>query len=250
MNPFCGLTDVGGRRSTNEDAIYAQDELFVVCDGMGGHQAGEVASALAIETIAGFIQRSAEDPEMTWPFGFDTTLSYEENRLSTAIRLANRVVFRKGSSVDEYAGMGTTVAAMLVSPGRPRMTYAHVGDSRIYLIRNGAMRQLTRDDTLANLPSSDADPDTLNPGMKHILTKVLGARDEVEFDTIVAPLENGDIVLLCSDGLTNMLPDNRIHDIVMARGPDVEGACRDLIAHANAEGGRDNVSVILVRHTG
>ena len=155
MLEFHGETDVGKRRQLNEDAIYAQDGLFVVCDGMGGHKAGEVASKLATETIAGFIERSAEDPEMTWPFGFDPTLSYDGTASSPRSSSPTASCSARRSSVDEYAGMGTTVAAMLCSPGRPRMTYAHVGDSRIYLIRDGAMPQLTRDDTWANLAWSD-----------------------------------------------------------------------------------------------
>jgi protein phosphatase len=249
MHVFYGLTDVGRRRSLNEDTIYAQDDLFIVCDGMGGHKAGEVASALAVETIAGFIRRSAQDPEFTWPFGYDIRLSHEENRLATAVKLANLVVHRKGSSIDEYTGMGTTVVAALVSRRRGQMAYTHVGDSRLYLIRDGATHQLTRDDTWAGQAWSE-EPDAAASAMKHVLTKALGAREDVDFETAAVPLRDGDIVLLCSDGLTNMLPDARIRDIVLARDPDVAAGCQDLIAHANAEGGHDNVSVILVRHGG
>ena len=118
MVAYYGRTDVGRRRSLNEDTLHAQDRLFVVCDGMGGHKAGEVASKLAVEAIAGFIRRSDEDPEMTWPYGFNTQISYDENRLNTAIKLANRTVFRSAASSDDYTGMGTTVVAALVSPRR------------------------------------------------------------------------------------------------------------------------------------
>jgi protein phosphatase len=114
MFAYYGQTDVGRRRSLNEDTIHAQDRLFVVCDGMGGHKAGEVASKLAVEAIVGFIRRSEEDPEMTWPYGFDTQISYDENRLNTAIKLANRAVFRNAASSDDYTGMGTTVVAAMV----------------------------------------------------------------------------------------------------------------------------------------
>ena len=245
-----GETDIGKRRKINEDSIFAANGLFLVCDGMGGHKAGEVASSLAVEVIARFVERTEEDRELTWPFGFNPRLSYNANRLRTAIKLANRAVHRQASSREEYTGMGTTVAAVLVKPGDPRMTYAHVGDSRVYLIRDRAMLQLTRDDSWANLAWSGAsveDP-TSTSAMKNILTKALGAREDVEFDVVDQALQEGDIVLLCSDGLTNMLPDARINEVVAAHPTDPAGACRQLVDEANAQGGRDNISVILVEH--
>ena len=247
MVAYYGQTDVGRRRSLNEDTLHAQDRLFVVCDGMGGHKAGEVASKLAVEAIAGFIRRSDEDPEMTWPYGFNTQISYDENRLNTAIKLANRTVFRNAESSDDYTGMGTTVVAALVSPRRAEVTYAHVGDSRLYLIRAGSIQQLTRDDTWANL-TADVDADATSP-MRNVLTKALGARDDVDFEVTRRPLDPGDLMLLCSDGLTNMLPDERILEIIVARCPDLEAAGRELVAAANAQGGRDNISVVLVHST-
>ncbi|HEY3067053.1 MAG TPA: PP2C family serine/threonine-protein phosphatase [Methylomirabilota bacterium] len=246
MVMFFGQTDIGRRRSLNEDTIYAQDGLFLVCDGMGGHKAGEVASKLAVEAIAGFVRRSEEDPEMTWPYGYDTKLSYDANRLGTAVKLANRIVFRKGASADEYTGMGTTVAAVLVAARRSQMTFAHVGDSRVYVVRADTMRQLTRDDSWANLGWSEEDP--ADSPVKNILTKALGAREDVEFDVVDEPLTAGDVVLLCSDGLTNMLSDTRILEILTAHAPDLEAATGELIARANEEGGRDNISVVLFRY--
>jgi protein phosphatase len=248
MLTFHGQTDIGRRRKLNEDTIFVGDGLFVVCDGMGGHKAGEVASALAAEAIAGFIKRSQEDPEMTWPYGYDTRLSYPANRLRTAIKLANRAVFRKAASADDYTGMGTTVAALLIPPGASQMTYGHVGDSRVYVVRADAMLQLTRDDSWANLGWGGQADDPDNSPMKNILTKALGARDEVEFDVVDQTLHDGDLILLCSDGLTNMLPDARILQIVSAHARDLETACRELVASANDEGGRDNISVILLRY--
>ena len=123
----------------------------------------------------------------------------------TVEKLANRIVFRKSASSEDYSGMGTTVVAMLISPDRGEMTYANVGDSRIYRIHAGAMRQLTRDDSWVNLvPGSDT------AAMKNVLTKALGAREEVDFDVVTAALTPGDVLLLCSDGLTNMLSDEDI----------------------------------------
>lgn len=245
-----GETDIGKRRKINEDSIFAANGLFLVCDGMGGHKAGEVASSLAVEIIARFVERTEEDRELTWPFGFNPRLSYNANRLRTAIKLANRAVHRQASSREEYTGMGTTVVAVVVKPGDPRMTYAHVGDSRIYLIRDRAMLQLTRDDSWANLAWSGASVEDSGStsAMKNILTKALGAREDVEFDVVDQALQEGDIVLLCSDGLTNMLPDARINEVVAAHPADLAGACRQLVDEANAQGGRDNISVILVEH--
>jgi protein phosphatase len=245
-----GHTDIGRRRKINEDSIFRSDGLFIVCDGMGGHKSGEVASSLAVEGIVRFIERSNEDRELTWPYGFNPRLSYNSNRLLTAIKLANRSVYKKANSGEDYTGMGTTVATVLFQPGDPTMTYAHVGDSRIYLIRNGVMLQLTRDDSWANVAWGGAGPDdsnATNSTMKNILTKALGAREDVDFDVVDQTLSDGDIVLLCSDGLTNMLPDRRILEIVMRHGPDLEGASRELVDEANAQGGRDNISVILVQ---
>jgi protein phosphatase len=249
MISFYGETDVGRRRTLNEDAIFAEEGVFVVCDGMGGHKAGEVASRLAIDVVTSFVKRSAEDAEITWPYGFHTRVSFDGNRLRTAIKLANRAVFRKAASSDDYTGMGTTVAAVIVSRHRPQMTFTHVGDSRIYLIRAGAILQLTRDDSWANLSWEAGDPDdTLRASMKHVLTKALGAREDVDFEVNDQDLGEGDVVLLCSDGLTNMLSDRRILEIVSARGEDLQGACEALVAEANAQGGRDNISAVLVRY--
>ena len=245
-----GETDIGRRRALNEDSIFAGDDLFIVCDGMGGHKAGEVASKVAADVIANFVQRSAEDPEITWPYGFEPRASHDGNRLRTAIKLANQTVFRKSTSSDEYTGMGTTVAAVLVSGNRPQMTYANVGDSRIYLIRGGAIVQLTRDDTWLNVAwEGDALDNSTRTSMKNVLTKALGSRQDVDFDVAARELNDRDIVLLCSDGLTNMLSDTEILEVVSAHAADLERACRELVAAANAQGGRDNISAVLVRYT-
>ena len=244
-----GHTDVGKRRSLNEDAIFTSDTLFLVCDGMGGHKAGEVASQLAVDAISSFVRRSGDDSEITWPYGFVTDVSLDGNRLRTAIKLANRSIFRKAASSDDYSGMGTTVTACLVHRSRPLVTYAHAGDSRLYLIRAGAIVQLTQDDSWANLAwDADSVDDTTRASMKHVLTKALGARDDVEFEVKTHDLRDRDTLLLCSDGLTNMLTDQRILEIVSAHGGNLEAAGRQLVDDANDRGGRDNVSVVLVRY--
>ena len=250
MISFAGRTDIGRRRTLNEDAIFLSDSLFILCDGMGGHKAGEVASQLAVDVITAFVNRSGEDSEITWPYGFQARISFNGNRLRTAVKLANRAVFRRAASSEDYMGMGTTATVMLVSPGKSQMTYTHVGDSRIYLVRAGVIVQLTRDDSWVNLSwEGESVDDSTRMSMKNVLTKALGAREDVEFEVAGQELSDGDVVLLCSDGLTNMLSDPRMLEIVSTHGTDLEGACDDLVADANAQGGRDNISVILARYS-
>jgi serine/threonine protein phosphatase PrpC len=248
MIQCCGRTDVGRRRSRNEDSILVGDGILVVCDGMGGHQAGDVASRIGVDTIGAFISRSEADPELTWPYGFDPSVSFDANRVRTAIKLANRAIYTRAAAEDEYAGMGTTVAATIVSRAdETRFTYGHIGDSRIYLVRGGQMPQLTRDDSLANSAWADGDAG-VGTVMKNVLTKALGVRPEVEFDVAVHDLLDGDIVLLCSDGLTNMLEDPAILEIVARNDEHLEKTCDALVESANARGGRDNISVLLLRY--
>lgn len=248
MLNFHGQTDIGRRREINEDTIHTQDGLFLVCDGVGGHKAGEVASRLAVDVIVDFLRRSSEDSEFTWPHGYNRNLSHDANRLSIAIKLANRAIFSQAGTASAYTRMGTTVAAVLVHPRLAQMTYAHVGDSRIYLLRAGSMLQLTRDDTWANLEDPLGGEPSRMAAMKNVLTKALGAQDEVDFEVSTSPLLHDDVVLLCSDGLTNMVSERRILEIVSAAPHDPRKACAALVSDANAEGGRDNISVILLHH--
>lgn len=244
-----GLTDIGKRRGLNEDTILEDGNLFIVCDGMGGHKAGEVASALAVEVVARFVQRSAMDDEITWPYGFHVGSDLESNRIRTAVKLANRAVARESASSDEYTGMGTTLTAALVSENPPRITYANVGDSRLYLLQKGTIEQLTRDDSWANSAwGEDRDDSTVTKNMQHVLTKALGAQPDVDFEVQTRRLSDGDQLLLCSDGLTNMVTDLRILEIVESCGADVTAATRMLVDEANRNGGRDNISAIVIRY--
>ena len=142
-----GITHPGRIRKINEDGFYydVQLGLYLVADGLGGHNAGEIASRLALESVLGFIQRTREDEEFTWPFGVETGLSYDANRIRTALRLANRRVFQMSESGPQYGGMGTTVVAALVSGDT--LTFASVGDSRMYLVNDHTIAQLTEDDS-------------------------------------------------------------------------------------------------------
>ena len=171
-----GCSDRGPVRRTNEDAWSVDEDLgiLVVADGMGGHAAGEVASRLAVEALLGFLRRTSEDADISWPYGIDAQLSLNANRLRTAVHLANRRVFREAENHDDYTGMGTTIAAALVSGDL--LSLAHVGDSRIYHLTNGTLVQLTRDDswaaTVLGRPSEPQAAGTQS--MRHVLTNVLG----------------------------------------------------------------------------
>ena len=247
-----GLTDVGRRRTLNEDTFVIDEEcsFFAVCDGLGGQNAGEVASGLAAEVLAAFMQRSHRDKDITWPYGFAARLTFDGNRLLTAIGLANKKVFRVADSQPDYSGMGTTVVAAIVRGAT--LTVGWVGDSRLYLIRRGTIQPLSADHTWVNMAVREGTislEEAEKHPWKHVLLKAVGGRDSVEPDLVEAHLESGDLVLLCSDGLHGMLGlDEEILRQVTPAGTLEEGA-RRLITAANEAGGKDNITVILLRYT-
>jgi PPM family protein phosphatase len=248
-----GLTDPGRKRKSNEDFMQFDSGIgfAVVADGMGGHQSGEVASRLAVETLRDFVGRAHGDRDLTWPFGITGERSFEANCLSTGIRLANRSVYRKAADREELTGMGTTLVAVFVREGR--LTYAGVGDSRVYLFRDNRLQQITRDDSwieaaiaqqLIDVSERDVHP------FRHVLTKAIGLQEDVEFEVREERLRAGDRVLLCSDGLTTALPDERIEALLRQHTGDLESTCRALVTAANEAGGPDNVTVLFVRPQG
>jgi len=247
------VSDVGRVRKTNEDAFISDGEvrLFAVADGMGGHEAGEIASALAIEALGGFIRRSAADTDFSWPYGLDRTLSYDANRLRTAIHLANRRIFRAAESNDDYSGMGTTIVGVLVCDGR--VAIGHVGDSRVYLWRNGALEQLTQDDSwAASILAQDprmTPADIARHPMRNVLTNVLGAREQVDVHLVERDLESGDVLLLCSDGLHGVLGADALGALLAAHS-DVDEAARELVEEALDAGSHDNVTALVIRYEG
>jgi protein phosphatase len=246
-------TDVGRRRKLNEDNVLvdAQSRLYAVCDGMGGHNAGEIASKMAIETIAAFIQKSAGDEkDITWPYGLETDLSFEGNRLKTAIRLANKRVFKAADNREDYTGMGTTVVAALANDDV--LTVGSAGDSRCYLVRDGAIRQITRDDSWVSAAWAEGilTPEEIERHpLKNVITKAVGAKDSIDIDIVETKLEPGDVALLCSDGLHGMIHDDKILELLHPPPESLEQAARRLIDAANEAGGKDNVSVVLLRYT-
>jgi len=245
-----GLSDVGLQREHNEDSfvVLSEHDLFIVADGMGGHRAGDVASRLATETIAEFFRSTAVE-DVTWPFHFDTNLSEDENRLLTGIRIANRQIYERSAKSRECRGMGTTVVGALFSKKKNRIYIGHVGDSRCYRIRRNELSLLTRDHSLINdylIAMPDLTEEQKNELPKNVITRALGMQDQVVVDLQSDDPQPGDTYLLCSDGLSGMLADDEILDVLMSTAEINEG-CRRLIARANEHGGEDNITAVLVR---
>ena len=247
-----GLTDVGRKRPHNEDTYVADAEasFFAVFDGLGGQNAGEVASSLAAEAMARFVEKSHRDKEITWPWGLTVDLSFDGNRLFTGTGIANKKVFKAADGRPDYTGMGTTVVAVIVRGST--LTLAWVGDSRAYLLRGGALQQLTRDHTWVNMAVEQgtlAREDAEKHPWAHVLTRALGGKEGVESDIVERQLETGDLILLCSDGLSNMVKGDEIVRLLTPPPATVEEGARRLVTAANEAGGKDNITVILLRYT-
>ncbi len=244
------LTDVGRKRKGNEDAhsVDAGHKLYVVADGMGGHAAGEVASRIAVDSIGEFVVLTAGNEEITWPFGLDETISYDGNRLKTAIRHANRKVLEATRENAELEGMATTVAAVLVDGDI--VNIAHVGDSRIYKWSDGEMTLLTSDHSWVNeqIQTGVISPEQARSHpLRNVVTRALGGRADLLVDIQALPVKSGEVLLLCSDGLTTMLPDEDIVAVLERSAGDISTAARDLVDEANERGGEDNITVVLMK---
>jgi Serine/threonine protein phosphatase len=246
-----GLTHVGRQRQHNEDSFLVADEakLFLVADGMGGHAAGEIASRIAVDSISEFIVHTKED-DGTWPHAYDEHFSRTTNRLMAALRMANTRVLEAMRKDARLRGMGTTVVACM-SDG-DKMSVAHVGDSRGYMIRKGKISRITSDHSwvfeqvqAGMLTEAEAEKHPL----RNVITRALGGALSVNPDASEIDSKPGDIYLLCSDGLTGMVPEDEILRIVTANADDLEKACGELIDMANERGGMDNVTAILVKTT-
>ena len=249
MQIACGAhTDVGLRRAHNEDSLCADPNLglFVVCDGMGGHRAGEVASRLAVQVIQKHLRESSANALQPIVGDYDPAFSPQTNRLASAIRLANRAIHDAGESQPDHAGMGTTVVSAVISG--QILSIAHVGDSRMYLIRSGAIQPLTPDHSLVAeqvrrglLTEEQAE----RSPHRHVVTRALGISQEVQVEVNEIRLLERDALLLCSDGLTGAVkPPEILRAILSEQEP--QAACERLVTMANAAGGEDNTTVILV----
>lgn len=244
----CG-THVGMRRAHNEDnfLLLAEENLYLIADGMGGHACGEVASEKAVETLAEFFLDTARDKEGTWPFKENHDLNDDENRLVTGIKLANKRIHDMAKSQESYNGMGTTIVSLLLT-ARGAYT-AHVGDSRCYMVRRGQLQQLTRDHSLLNdyLKLHTLNVHEIeNFPHKNVIVRALGMKETVQVDIQKINVLPDDLFLLCSDGLSSMLEESAILDIILQAGNDLEKCCQNLIQQANDNGGQDNITVILV----
>ncbi len=242
------VSDVGLKRKSNEDSYCVNDDegLYVVADGMGGHAAGEVASGLAVETIEDFIKLTSANEDITWPYGIDEGHTINGNRLKTSIRFANQKLLEHTRTRADCEGMATTVVAALVEEGVADI--AHVGDSRVYLIRDEEIRRLTSDHSWVNEQVQsgmiDSEQARHHP-LRNVVTRALGGKPDLEVDVQSLELEPGDRLLLCSDGLTSMLADDEILRIVLADGGSPKQT-EKLVAAANLKGGEDNTTAILL----
>lgn len=241
-----GKSDLGRRRNHNEDFSLIDEKrgLFIVADGMGGHAAGEVASQKAVDVIHEFISQPPLSPE---PFGQDPSLSPSANFLRNAIKMANLQIHEMAREKDVLSGMGTTVVCLLVK--NSTATIANVGDSRCYLLRDHQLHQLTEDHSFVheqvkkNLISHE---ETRTHPLRNIITRALGPSRDVEVDFFFEEIKPGDLFLLCTDGLTSMVEDKVILEVLTEPSASLEVKNRNLIAEANLNGGDDNITIILV----
>lgn len=243
-----GATDVGKKRTNNEDAFTIRNEqnLYVVADGMGGHSSGEVASQLAVSHINAFFDRHSLDEDSTWPYPYDEAFSFSANKVRTAIAIANDRIQRYSTEHPESRGMGTTVVAALVD--REDLVVCHVGDSRAYHFADGKLSLVTADHSWVSEQVRMgllSDEEASRHPLRNVITKALGTRDQAEADVAQVKLAVGDRVLLCTDGLNSMASDAEI-SAVMARRLDLDATCKALLLLANEKGGEDNITVIVI----
>lgn len=244
------LTDTGCVRTENQDRVLADHSLglFVVADGMGGHKHGEIAAELAISTLRYYVESSRDRFDVTWPFGYNFDLSVDANRLTTAIQLANRQVWNQAQQSPECAGMGTTVAAILLTDGGAII--GNVGDSRIYLFRNDELKQISFDDTFVNslaLQENSSSEELANHPMRNVLTQAAGTQDVLNIHMVEQKLESGDLFLICSDGLHGVIGNAAIRSL-LGSGEPLEPTAVRLADAARTQGGPDNISVVLLSY--
>jgi serine/threonine protein phosphatase PrpC len=247
--PAVGLTDTGKVREHNEDSIALDTDigLYVLADGMGGYNAGEVASGIAVKTITNLVREAFTAQELD---GADksTGLHRPSIILRDAIARANKIIHQTSKSQTQCEGMGTTVVAALLHDNR--VTVAHVGDSRLYRLRKDNFEQLTMDHSLLQelvdrgFYSAEEAQRATN---KNYVTRALGVEATVEVEVHELPVEPGDCLVLCSDGLTDMVEDEDIHLTISTFGGNLETVARQLVQLANDSGGRDNISVVLAQ---
>jgi protein phosphatase len=245
-----GLTDVGRVRSSNEDSlgVFPDLGLYLVADGMGGHAAGEVASRLAVETVQEYLAGAGSE-EDTLPFELPPDLAVTARLVTAAAKFANLRIHEAARADTAKSGMGTTLVMALRDRDAADSVYiGHVGDSRAYLVRDGQARQLTQDHSLINDYISQgllSEEEANQHPLKHVITRALGSARQVDVDLQRLTLKPGDTIVLCSDGLSNLVGESEIAEAI--RTDDLKAACRRLVDLALKKGGDDNVTVVLLR---
>ncbi len=241
---YYGITDIGMQRKENQDRIYMpaindDTKLFIVADGMGGANAGGVASSMAIEYVKQLILEKFDEVKEDRIFLQDL--------IKDAIVGANKYIYEKSLENEQYSGMGTTIVVAIVYKGK--VFIGHVGDSRIYRIRKHIIRQLTKDHSYVQILVQNGTitrEEAENHPQKNMLVKALGCEETVEPDVMVKGFLKDDILLMCTDGLTNMIKVNEIYEEVINGKDDLVSTCNNLISHSKKNGGYDNISVILI----
>lgn len=251
----CGITDIGRKRQRNEDSYLVNDKigLYIVADGMGGHAGGEFASKIAVSTVEEIIRgedrAKSNVPMQTYLDASDqssSTEGQEQDRLKDAINRAGNMIVRRAFEDPELKGMGTTSTVMFVSNDKAYI--AHVGDSRAYCVREGQIIQITEDHSLVHEQLKSGlitEEEAKTHQLKNIITRSVGVQEEVEVDTVVWKIQPGDSYLLCSDGLSNMVHDEELQEIISKY--NVEQGARELVDLANQRGGEDNITLILLK---
>ena len=247
---FAGDTNIGRKRDHNEDSIALPEtgeRLAIVCDGMGGHASGEVASRLAVELIVDHFVETGKQQILTWPYKVDRDMRKDINRMITGVMLANLEIWERSQREARFKGMGTTCVALYFLDDH--LVIGHVGDSRCYRARGTELVQITEDHSLINdyIRMKRVTPEEAeNWPHKNVIVRALGMKESVQVDVLTEKPHAGDTFMLCSDGLTGMLKDDTIQHILMSER-DLDRAVERLITAANEEGGVDNISVVLAR---
>lgn len=240
---------IGPQHAVNEDSYILADDvrLYIVADGMGGQNAGEVASGLTVELVSNFVRQSEDSDEITWPFGVDSTLSLNGNRLRTAVKLANRKVWKQADDQEKYLGMGSTIVAAIFDG--ERLTVCSAGDSRAYRIRGGEIEQLTEDDSWVQVALSQGlttAEQARNHPMRNLITKAIGAEESIDPQLVEEAVAEGDLYILCSDGLFKALDDATLLQCVNEHDGLPQVADRMIEMAAN-NGADDDVTVLIIR---
>lgn len=244
-----GLSDVGKQREKNEDSFLVRGdlELYAVCDGMGGHKGGDYASQEAIDILEDIVSSLRKDPGSLLKYGEEVPENDYQSHIRYALRIASRRIYQRSLEDSQLRGMGTTAVVLYFRENK--VYVANVGDSRAYRMRNGKLRQITTDHSLVNeqVRAGMMSPEEARGHrMKNIITRSVGFQQDVDVDVDIRAVLPGDLFLLCSDGLSNMISEAEIEQVII-KNNDLTDICRTLIEMANNKGGDDNVTVILVR---